>query len=167
MVEADPGLGLGRLTGYENHAGVTRLGPGAQPLGRVVLIGATNQPNALDPALRRPGRFDREIALRVPDVRGRTEILQIHSRDAALAGDVDFARLAQLTPGFVGADLEALCREAAMNALRRVLPHPIFGSWDGYQWILATAAHTARHLRQIREIQSAEAFPKCPAGVPA
>jgi transitional endoplasmic reticulum ATPase len=91
--------------------------------GQVVLIGATNQPNALDPAIRRPGRFDREIALRVPDVRGRTEILRIHSRDAALAHDVDFARLAQLTPGFVGADLEALCREAAMIALRRVLPH--------------------------------------------
>src|SRR2546429_4869047 len=91
--------------------------------GQIVLIGATNQPNALDPAMRRPGRFDREISLRVPDVRGRTEILQIHSKDAALANDVDFARLAQLTPGFVGADLEALCREAAMIALRRVLPH--------------------------------------------
>src|SRR5947208_7092007 len=91
--------------------------------GQVVLIGATNQPNALDPAIRRPGRFDREIMLRVPDVRGRMEILRIHSRDAALAGDIDFARLAQLTPGFVGADLEALCREAAMIALRRVLPH--------------------------------------------
>src|SRR5947208_1106785 len=91
--------------------------------GQVVLIGATNQPNALDPALRRPGRFDREIALRVPDVRGRTEILRIHSKDAALGNDIDFARLAQLTPGFVGADLEALCREAAMIALRRVLPH--------------------------------------------
>ncbi len=91
--------------------------------GQVVLIGATNQPNALDPALRRPGRFDREISLRVPDVRGRTEILRIHSKDAALGNDIDFARLAQLTPGFVGADLEALCREAAMNALRRVLPH--------------------------------------------
>lgn len=91
--------------------------------GQVVLIGATNQPNALDPALRRPGRFDREISLRVPDVRGRTEILRIHSKDAALGNDIDFPRLAQLTPGFVGADLEALCREAAMNALRRVLPH--------------------------------------------
>ncbi len=91
--------------------------------GQVVLIGATNQPNALDPALRRPGRFDREISLRVPDVRGRTEILRIHSKDAALGNDIDFARLAQLTPGFVGADLEALCREAAMIALRRVLPH--------------------------------------------
>ncbi|MBO0790023.1 MAG: CDC48 family AAA ATPase [Ktedonobacteraceae bacterium] len=91
--------------------------------GQVVLIGATNQPNALDPAMRRPGRFDREIALRVPDVRGRQEILTIHSRDAAMANDIDLARIAQLTPGFVGADLEALCREAAMNALRRVLPH--------------------------------------------
>src|SRR5437773_2056095 len=91
--------------------------------GQIVLIGATNQPNALDPAIRRPGRFDREIALRVPDVRGRTEILRIHSKDAAIANDVDLARIAQLTPGFVGADLEALCREAAMIALRRVLPH--------------------------------------------
>src|SRR5712692_1330526 len=91
--------------------------------GQVVVIGATNQPNTLDPALRRPGRFDREIGLRVPDVRSRTEILRIHSKDAALANDIDFARLAQLTPGFVGADLEALCREAAMIALRRVLPY--------------------------------------------
>src|SRR2546421_9901634 len=91
--------------------------------GQVLLIGATNQPNSLDPALRRPGRFDREISLRVPDSHGRIEILRIHSRDAALAADIDFARLAQLTPGFVGADLEALCREAAMIALRRVLPH--------------------------------------------
>src|SRR5947209_5608664 len=91
--------------------------------GQVVVIGATNQPNSLDPALRRPGRFDREIGLRVPNVRARTEILRIHSKDAALANDIDFARLAQLTPGFVGADLEALCREAAMIALRRVLPH--------------------------------------------
>src|SRR5256884_1077297 len=91
--------------------------------GQVLLIGATNQPNSLDPALRRPGRFDREISLHVPDLRGRMEILGIHCRDAALAADIDFARLAQLTPGFVGADLEALCREAAMFALRRVLPH--------------------------------------------
>src|SRR5947208_3294176 len=91
--------------------------------GQVLLIGAANQPNSLDPALRRPGRFDREISLHVPDLRGRMEILGIHCRDAALAADIDFARLAQLTPGFVGADLEALCREAAMIALRRVLPH--------------------------------------------
>src|SRR6266567_2711814 len=98
--------------------------------GQVVVIGATNQPNTLDPALRRPGRFDREIGLRVPDVRARAEILRIHSKDAALGNDIDFARLAQLTPGFVGADLEALCREAAMIALRRVLPH--IGYQRGY-----------------------------------
>jgi transitional endoplasmic reticulum ATPase len=96
---------------------------GLESRGQIVLIGATNQPNALDPAMRRPGRFDREISLRVPDIRGRQEILQIHSKDAALARDVDFARIAQLTPGYVGADLAALCREAAMIALRRVLPH--------------------------------------------
>ena len=102
---------------------VLALMDGLASRGQVVLIGATNQPNALDPAVRRPGRFDREIGLRVPDVRGRIEILRIHSKDAALASDVDLARIAQLTPGFVGADLEALCREAAMIALRRVLPH--------------------------------------------
>ena len=96
---------------------------GLESRGQVVIIGATNQPNALDPAIRRPGRFDREIGLRVPDKHGRMEILQIHSRDAAMANDVDIQRLAQLTPGFVGADLEALCREAAMIALRRVLPY--------------------------------------------
>ena len=96
---------------------------GLEGRGQIVIIGATNQPNALDPAIRRPGRFDREIALRVPDMRGRTEILQIHTKDAALANDIDLLRLAQLTPGFVGADLEALCREAAMVALRGVLPY--------------------------------------------
>ncbi len=102
---------------------ILALMDGLESRGQVVIIGATNQPNALDPAIRRPGRFDREIALRVPDAHGRLEILQIHSRDAALANDIDLARIAQLTPGFVGADLEALCREAAMVALRRVLPH--------------------------------------------
>ncbi|GAC1501731.1 MAG: CDC48 family AAA ATPase [Ktedonobacteraceae bacterium] len=96
---------------------------GLESRGQVVIIGATTQPNALDPAMRRPGRFDREIALRVPDMRGRLEILQIHSKDAAMSNDIDLLRIAQLTPGFVGADLEALCREAAMIALRRVLPY--------------------------------------------
>ena len=96
---------------------------GLESRGQVVIIGATNQPNALDPAMRRPGRFDREIGLRVPDMRGRMEVLQIHSKDAAMGNDIDLLRIAQLTPGFVGADLEALCREAAMVALRRVLPY--------------------------------------------
>ncbi len=122
--------------------------------GQIVLIGATNQPNALDPALRRPGRFDREIALHVPDVRGRTEILQIHSREAALANDVDFARLAQLTPGFVGADLEALCREAAMNALRRVLPHIDYQrSYIPYETLISLNITMSDFQQALREIE--------------
>jgi transitional endoplasmic reticulum ATPase len=95
---------------------------GLSARGQVVVVGATNRPNALDPALRRPGRFDREIALHAPDVTGRIEILRIHSRDMPLASDVDLAELARITPGFVGADLAALCREAAMSALRRTFP---------------------------------------------
>src|SRR5579863_5165323 len=122
--------------------------------GQVVLIGATNQPNALDPAVRRPGRFDREIALRVPDVRGRTEILHIHSKDAALANDVDFARLAQLTPGFVGADLAALCREAAMIALRRVLPHIDYQrGYIPYETLVSLSITMADFQAALREIE--------------
>jgi len=88
----------------------------------VIVLAATNLPNALDPALRRPGRFDREIAIPIPDQHGRQEILEIHSRGMPLAGGVDLPHLAAITHGFVGADLEALCREAGMNALRRLLP---------------------------------------------
>ena len=95
---------------------------GLKARGRVVVIGATNRPNALDPALRRPGRFDREIEIGVPNEQGRLEILQIHTRGMPLADDVDLKRLASVTHGFVGADLEALCKEAAMRALRRILP---------------------------------------------
>jgi transitional endoplasmic reticulum ATPase len=127
---------------------------GLESRGQVVLIGATNQPNVLDPALRRPGRFDREIALRVPDVRGRLEILQIHSRDAALAGDVDLARLAQLTPGFVGADLEALCREAAMIALRRVLPHIDYQrGYIPYETLVSLSITMSDFQAALREIE--------------
>ncbi len=88
----------------------------------VIVIGATNIPNALDPALRRPGRFDREISIPIPDRNGRQKILEIHSRGMPLAADVDLARLADITHGFVGADLEALCREAAMIRLRVIMP---------------------------------------------
>lgn len=95
---------------------------GLKPRGRVVVIGATNRPNALDPALRRPGRFDREIEIGVPNKQGRLEILQIHTRGMPLADDVDLEYLANVTHGFVGADLEALCKEAAMRALRRIIP---------------------------------------------
>ncbi len=122
--------------------------------GQVMVIGATNQLNSLDPALRRPGRFDREIALRVPDLHGRMEILHIHSRDAALAADVDFARLAQLTPGFVGADLEALCREAAMIALRRVLPHIDYErGYIPYETLVSLNITMADFQAALREIE--------------
>lgn len=103
-------------------AQILALMDGLKERGKVIVIGATNRPDALDPALRRPGRFDREIELRVPDRDGRSEILQIHTRGMPLADDVNLSILADITHGFVGADLAALCREAAMNALRKVLP---------------------------------------------
>ncbi|MBS7655571.1 CDC48 family AAA ATPase [Candidatus Bathyarchaeota archaeon] len=90
--------------------------------GNIIVIGATNRPNAIDPALRRPGRFDREIEIGVPDKKGRLEILQIHTRSMPLAEDVNLKRLAEITHGYTGADIAALCREAAMKALRRYLP---------------------------------------------
>jgi transitional endoplasmic reticulum ATPase len=90
--------------------------------GKVVVIGATNRVNAIDPALRRAGRFDREIELGIPDRDGRLEILQIHTRGMPMTKEVDLQKLADVTHGFVGADLQALAKEAAMSALRRVLP---------------------------------------------
>src|SRR5713101_7596200 len=95
---------------------------GLQERGQVIIIGATNIPNALDPALRRPGRFDRELVIPIPDKNGRREILTIHTRGMPFADDVDLERLAFLTHGFVGADLSALAREAAMHAIRRLMP---------------------------------------------
>lgn len=95
---------------------------GLEERGQVIVIGATNIPDSLDPALRRPGRFDREIEIGVPDRDGRLEILEIHTRAAPLYEDVGLEKIAAHTHGFVGADLAALAREAAMNALRRVLP---------------------------------------------
>jgi transitional endoplasmic reticulum ATPase len=90
--------------------------------GNVIVIGATNRPGALDPALRRPGRFDREIEIGVPDKKGRYEVLQIHTRGMPLAEDVDLKKLADMTHGYTGADVSALGRETAMKALRRYLP---------------------------------------------
>ncbi|MDH4123293.1 MAG: CDC48 family AAA ATPase [Thermoplasmata archaeon] len=95
---------------------------GLESRGKIVVIGATNRPNALDPALRRPGRFDREIEIGIPGKEGRLEILQIHAKGMPLAEDVDLGDLAALTHGYVGADLAALAKEAAMRSLRRVLP---------------------------------------------
>jgi transitional endoplasmic reticulum ATPase len=105
---------------------------GLEARGKVIVIAATNRPNAIDPALRRPGRFDREIEIKVPDKKGRLEILQIHTRHMPLAQNddkngaadkiVDLEKLAGVSHGFVGADLEYLCKEAAMKTLRRNLP---------------------------------------------
>jgi len=95
---------------------------GLQSRGKVVVIGATNRPNAIDPALRRPGRFDREIEFPVPDRQSRLEILHVHTRNMPLAENVDLGKLADLTHGFVGADLAHLCKEAAMRVIRRFLP---------------------------------------------
>ena len=99
---------------------------GLEGRGQIIVIGATNLPNVLDPALRRPGRFDREIVIGIPDLVGRREILGIHTRGMPLAKDVDVQALANITHGFTGADISALCREAAMAALRRLMPRVDF-----------------------------------------
>jgi transitional endoplasmic reticulum ATPase len=95
---------------------------GLKGRGHIIVIGATNRPDAIDEALRRPGRFDREIEIGIPAREGRIEILQIHTRGMPLDVDVDLARISDITHGYTGADLEALCRESAMKALRRYLP---------------------------------------------
>jgi transitional endoplasmic reticulum ATPase len=95
---------------------------GLKSRGQVVVIGATNIPNTLDPALRRPGRFDREISISIPDRNARLDVLNIHTRGMPLDENVDISHLADLTHGYVGADLAALCREAAMSAIRKIMP---------------------------------------------
>jgi len=95
---------------------------GLEARGKVIVISATNRPNAIDPALRRPGRFDREIEIKVPDKKGRKDILAIHTRNMPLADDVNIEKIAAVSHGYVGADLEYLCKEAAMKCLRRLLP---------------------------------------------
>ena len=95
---------------------------GLESRGKVIVISATNRPNAIDPALRRPGRFDREIEIRVPDKKGRKDILTIHTRNMPLADDVHIDKISAVSHGYVGADLEYLCKEAAMKCLRRLLP---------------------------------------------
>ncbi|HWR11653.1 MAG TPA: CDC48 family AAA ATPase [Rectinemataceae bacterium] len=120
----------------------------------VIVIAATNIPNALDPALRRPGRFDREIVIPIPDRRGRLEILEIHSRGMPLATDVQMEHLAEITHGFVGADLEALCREAAMNCLRQIMGEIDF-SQEGipYETLSKLEVCMDDFLAALREIE--------------
>lgn len=120
----------------------------------VIVIAATNIPNVLDPALRRPGRFDREIAIPIPDRNGRLEILEIHSRGMPLAQDVDMTHLAEITHGFVGADLEALCREAAMICLRRIMPDIDFAlTTIPYEQLTKLEVHMDDFLTALCEVE--------------
>ncbi|MBT6397677.1 MAG: CDC48 family AAA ATPase [Nitrosopumilus sp.] len=95
---------------------------GMKSRGKIIVIAATNRPDSIDSALRRPGRFDREIEIGIPDDEGRLQILNIHTRGMPLDTDVNIKQIAKTTHGFVGADLEVLCKEAAMRSLRRILP---------------------------------------------
>lgn len=126
---------------------------GLHSRGQVLIIGATNIPNTLDPALRRPGRFDREIEIGIPDAHSRLEIIQVHSRGMPLAKDVDLERLAHITHGFVGADLEALCREAAMACLRTIFPNIDFAMEDiPYEQLLNLEIRMDHFLEGLKEI---------------
>ena len=126
---------------------------GLQSRGQIVVIGATNLPNIVDPALRRPGRFDRELEIPIPDKNGRLDILQIHSRGMPLAKDVDLEKLASITHGFVGADLESLAREAAMVCLRKILPKVDFELADiPYELLLELEVAMDNFMEALKEI---------------
>ena len=139
---------------------------GLKARGQVIVIAATNLPNALDPALRRPGRFDREIVIPIPDRHGRLEILEIHSRGMPLAKDVDLPRLADITHGFVGADLEALCREAAMICVRRILPEIDFAQatlpYESLQKLELCREDFLAALREVEPSALREVFVEVP-----
>jgi transitional endoplasmic reticulum ATPase len=146
---------------------------GLESRGHVIVVAATNIPDTLDPALRRPGRFDREIAIGVPDKDGRREILEIHTRGMPLRisdfrfpipdsespisdsqSDVDLDRLASITHGFVGADLAALCREAAMSALRRLMPDIDFAQAHiPYEKLMALEVTSADFMAALAEVE--------------
>ena len=127
---------------------------GLKSRGQVIVIAATNIPDNIDPALRRPGRFDREIEIGIPDLNGRAEILEIHTRGMPLADDVDTARLAAMTHGFGGADLEALAREAGMGALRRLMPITDLASADvPYEQLMAAEVTMHDFLSALGEIE--------------
>ena len=127
---------------------------GLESRGKVIVIAATNIPNTLDPALRRPGRFDREISIPIPDKNGRLEILQIHTRGMPLAEDVNLEKLAEITHGFVGADLEALAREAAMSALRKLLPKINFEMQDiPYETLMKLEVMMDNFQEALKEVE--------------
>jgi transitional endoplasmic reticulum ATPase len=127
---------------------------GLESRGNVIVIAATNIPNTIDPALRRPGRFDREIAIPIPDRNGRLEILQIHTRGMPLAEDVTLEKIADITHGFVGADIEALVREAAMSALRKILPKIDFELVDiPYEILMELQVTMDNFLEAMKEVE--------------
>lgn len=139
---------------------------GLESRGQLIVIAATNIPNTLDPALRRPGRFDREIAISIPDKNGRKEILEIYTRGMPLAEDVDLGKLAEITHGFVGADLEALAREAAMSALREIMPEINFDKeYIPYKKLLnleVTKNHFQEGLKEVEPSALREVFVEVP-----
>ncbi|MEK9133148.1 MAG: CDC48 family AAA ATPase [Patescibacteria group bacterium] len=127
---------------------------GLESRGNVIVIGATNIPNSLDSALRRPGRFDREIALSVPDRHAREEILEIHTRGMPLTEDVNLGELAEITHGFVGADLEAFAREAAMSALRKIMPELDFEKAHiPYHELLQLKVKKEHFMEALKEVE--------------
>lgn len=126
---------------------------GLKSRGDVIVMAATNRPNSLDPALRRPGRFDREIAIGIPNEQARREILEIYARGMPLGIDIDLSDLAATTHGFTGADLNALCREAAMAALRRQLPALTLGdSPMGYDALMTLEVIMADFAEAMSEV---------------
>ncbi len=139
---------------------------GMKSRGKVVVIAATNRPDSIDPALRRPGRFDREIEIGIPNDAGRLEILNIHTRGMPLAADADLKEMARVTHGFVGADLEALTKEAAMRSLRRILPEIDLDqekiSPAALQKIKVTQADLADSLKDVRPSALREVLVQAP-----
>ncbi|MFH1460986.1 MAG: CDC48 family AAA ATPase [Patescibacteria group bacterium] len=139
---------------------------GLESRGQLIVIGATNIPNMLDPALRRPGRFDREIVIGVPDRNARKAILEIHTRGMPLADDVNLDKLAEITHGFVGADLEALGREAAMSALREIMPEIEFEKdyipYEKLRKLEVALGHFREALKEVEPSALREVFTEIP-----
>lgn len=139
---------------------------GLSSRGQIIVIGATNIPNVLDPALRRPGRFDREIEISIPDKNGRLEILEVHTRGMPLADDVDLGRLSEITHGFVGADLEALSREGAMVTLRKIFPNIDFEleeiPYDDLMKLHVTMDDFMEALKEVEPSAIREVFTEVP-----
>jgi len=122
--------------------------------GHVIVIAATNIPGALDPALRRPGRFDREISIPIPDQNARLTILEVHSRGMPLSEDVNLNKLAEITHGFVGADLQALCRESAMLCLRKVIPEIDLGTSNiPYETMMNLKVSMEHFIEALKEVE--------------